>query len=134
MDSAKILIDTNVCLDAALQRKPFAYASAKVLLYSENDIYNGLLASHSFDTIFYFLRQKYSYSKSYKAIEGLRKAVNIADVTKKVIDSAIALKWPDFEDAIHHEAALTAGCEAIVTRNEKDFRLLSCPFTVLLIF
>lgn len=121
MELTRVLIDTNVCLDAALHRRPFADTAAKILLLSEKGIYTGLLASHSLDTIFYFLNKKYNYSKSYKAIEGLRKAIGIADVTKEVIDAAIRLKWKDFEDAIHHEAALASGCEAIITRNVKDF-------------
>ena len=35
---------------------------------------------------------------------------------------ALKLRWPDFEDAIHYRAALSAGCDAIVTRNPGDFK------------
>jgi predicted nucleic acid-binding protein len=47
--------------------------------------------------------------------------VQIATVSEKVIDEAIQLRWKNFEDAIHHQAALHANCDVIVTRNEKDF-------------
>lgn len=35
---------------------------------------------------------------------------------------AADLAFPDFEDAVLHEAARLAGARAIVTRNEDDFR------------
>lgn len=33
----------------------------------------------------------------------------------------------DFEDALIEQAALLAGCEAILTRNTRDFRASSVP-------
>lgn len=61
-------------------------------------------------------------SNVYRAIDGLRKVVSVAPVTQTVIDEALELKWPDFEDAIHYRAAIAAGCDAIVTRNPADFK------------
>ncbi len=121
MATNKVLIDTNVCLDAAKRRKPFAKHATEILSRSEGREYNGFIAAHSFDTIFYFLLKKYSKSNAYKAIKGLRKAIQVSPVTQKVIDGALNLEWNDFEDAIHHESARAAGCEAIITRNKKDF-------------
>lgn len=117
----KVLIDTNVCLDATKRRKPFAKTATEILARSESGKFNGFVSAHSFDTIFYFLLQKYNNSNAYKAIRGLRKAIRVSPVTQEVIDGALNLNWNDFEDAIHHESARAAGCEAIITRNKKDF-------------
>ncbi len=51
----------------------------------------------------------------------------VAPVNQKIIDKALKLKWPDFEDAIHYQAALAEGCDALVTRNPKDFKVDSFP-------
>lgn len=123
----KILIDTNICLDVIQNRKPFNYNAHKILDYSEKGLISGFLSSHSFDTIFYILIQNSSRDSVYNAIEGLRRAVDIASVTKNEIDEALKLKWPDFEDAIHHQAAISAGCDAIVTRNPIDFKHSDLP-------
>jgi predicted nucleic acid-binding protein len=37
------------------------------------------------------------------------------------------LEWPDFEDAIHYQAAVAAGCDSIITRNPEDFNETSIP-------
>ena len=121
MGSLRILIDTNICIDAIQKRKPFDIQSQKILDYSEKGIIDGLVAAHSFDTIFYILSQTASQENVYRAIEGLRRTVDIANVSREIIDQALQIKWPDFEDAVHYQAALAAGCEAVVTRNPKDF-------------
>jgi predicted nucleic acid-binding protein len=53
----KVLIDTNICLDTALQREPFAINAGKILSLSETNVIEGFVASHSFDTIFYLLKK-----------------------------------------------------------------------------
>ena len=117
----KVLIDTNVCLDAAQYRKPFAITALKIFARSEKNDFTGFVAAHTFDTLFYILSKTYSKKQTYDALEGLRGTVQICSVDKTVIDKALNLKWHDFEDAIHYTAAQTAGCQAIVTRNKKDF-------------
>lgn len=123
----RILIDTNICIDAIQKRKPFDVNAQRILDYSERSIIDGFVAAHSFDTIFYILIQTTSQQNVYQAIEGLRRTVDIAPVSSEVIDQALQLKWPDFEDAIHYQAALAAGCEAVVTRNPNDFKSDGLP-------
>lgn len=118
----KALIDTNVCLDAAQYRKPFAITALKIFAHSEANDFKGFIAAHTFDTLFYILSKSYSEKQTYDALEGLRGTVQVCSVDKMVIDKALNLKWADFEDAIHYEAARAAGCQAIVTRNKKDFK------------
>ena len=50
----------------------------------------------------------------------------------KVLRRALALGWPDFEDAVCASAAEFCGCDAIVTRDPKGFaespvRVVDCP-------
>jgi hypothetical protein len=51
----------------------------------------------------------------------------IAAVDAAVIGRALALTWPDFEDAVCAAAAELAGCDAIVTGDPKGFPGSSMP-------
>jgi len=48
-------------------------------------------------------------------------------VNRQVLQSALALDFDDFEDAVLHEAACHAGADAIVSRNLKDFGKSKVP-------
>lgn len=122
-----VLVDTNVCIDAALFRKPFVNDALKIIEASEKGLFTGNLAAHSFDTIFYLLRADFDKTKLYALLDELRKAFDVADVTQSVIDDALALDWPDFEDAIHYEAAINMNCDAIVTRDKSGFKHAELP-------
>lgn len=123
----KPLIDTNVCLDNILDRKPFAAHALELTQRSQQGSFDGIIAAHSFDTLFYLLNKRIGKTKAYKGIKALRKAYGIAPVMEQVIDKAINANWKDFEDAIHYYSAKAAGCDAIVTRNEKDFKQSDLP-------
>lgn len=122
-----ILVDTNICIDAALIRKPFVTNALKIIELSESGKINAQIAAHSFDTIFYLLRKDYSVSQRYTLIGEFRSVFKVAPVNQVIIDKALKLKWPDFEDAIHYQAALAAGCEAVITRNPNDFESDGLP-------
>ncbi len=117
----KVLIDTNVCLDAAQIRRPFAVNALKIIELSQFGDLTGIVAAHSLDTMFYILNANNSKKEVYTILRGFRLAFDIAAVNQSIIDAALNLNWNDFEDAIHYESARAAGCEAIITRNKKDF-------------
>jgi len=121
MGYKRILIDTNICIDAALIRKPFATNALQIINLSQSGYVNAFIAAHTLDTIFYLLRKKIPVQKRYALLREFRSVFNIASVTQEIIDSALELEWADFEDAIHYQAAVAAGCDAIVTRNPEDF-------------
>lgn len=45
----------------------------------------------------------------------------VAPVTHAIIADALELDFSDYEDAVLHEAAVSADATGIVTRNRKDF-------------
>ncbi len=46
----------------------------------------------------------------------------VAAVDGAVLQDALLLAWPDFEDSVTAAAARLAGCDAIVTRDPRGFR------------
>lgn len=123
----KILVDTNVCLDVILNRKPYATPAIELIGRTESGDFSGVIAAHAVDTIFYILSKQLGKRKAYEGISIIREAFNVADVTQSAIDNALQLRWPDFEDAVHYQATLQAGCDAIITRNQADFENASLP-------
>jgi hypothetical protein len=51
----------------------------------------------------------------------LLRLFEVAPVSRTVLDSALALGFYDFEDAVLHEAGRLAGTRAIVTRDPSGF-------------
>ena len=123
----RVLIDSNICLDVILNRAPFALKAVEIIQYCEEGHFSGWIAAHSFDTIFYILSKQIGKKKAYKGVHYIRDVFGVASVSEKTIDEALKLKWPDFEDAIHYQAALQVGCDAIVTRNDNDFKNTKLP-------
>jgi len=127
MEINSALIDTNVCLDAALQRAPFSVAAIEIIERSQLGEFSAMIAAHSFDTLFYFLRKDKNTNRAYYIINEFRSVFKVAPVTQQVIDDALNARWNDFEDAIHYQAAKAADCDAIITRNKKDFKDADLP-------
>ena len=46
----------------------------------------------------------------------------MATIDQTTIEQALALNWPDFEDAVQMAAAINAGLDYLITRNPRDFK------------
>jgi predicted nucleic acid-binding protein len=123
----KILIDSDVCLDAITGRAPFEIESSMILQYCEDNAIFGMVSAESFSNMFYVLRKLSSSDKAIRQLTNLRRIVEIGEITMTVIDQALHSDWSDFEDAIQYFCALESGCDAIVTRNRYDFRFSEIP-------
>lgn len=63
----------------------------------------------------------------YAMMERMTDIFEILPNTREHILDAIHLKASDFEDALQYQAALSAGCDCIITRNAKDFKFSVIP-------
>jgi predicted nucleic acid-binding protein len=118
----RVLVDTNVVLDVLLDRKPHVTASLAVWSAVETRALQGLLAAHAITTIHYLIRKERGSVQAKRVVSGLLRIFGIAPVDVAVIQDALQLSSPDFEDSVTASAAKLAGCEAIVTRDPKGFR------------
>lgn len=53
--------------------------------------------------------------------------IGIAPMTATDYSRAVALRSSDFEDALQYYSALSFGCDALITRNVKDFPFAEIP-------
>lgn len=118
----RLLLDVNVVLDVLLDRKPFADDSAAVWSAIEQGEADGMLAAHAVTTLHYLNAKAVGTRMATKTTEGLLSVFEVAAVDDSVLRSAIALEWKDFEDAVTVSAAKRAKCDAVVTRNPRDFK------------
>jgi predicted nucleic acid-binding protein len=118
----RILFDTNVILDVLLDRKPHAEASAAAWALAEQGQAEGFLSAHAVTTLHYLIQKAAGNTKAVRAISSLLRVFAVAAVDGSVIDEALKIPAPDFEDAVTAASARAAGCEWIVTRDPKGFR------------
>jgi len=123
----RILADVNVILDAALERAPHAGAAAKLWIAAESRRVEVLLPAHGVTTLFYLLARAKGAPFARRTVSSIVGTFGVAAVDQAVVHRALTLSWTDFEDAVCAAAAEAARCDAIVTRDPKDFRGCSVP-------
>jgi predicted nucleic acid-binding protein len=123
----KVLIDLNVVLDVLQRREPFYDMSAGVLAAAETGMVEGWIAAHSLTTLFYLLARYQSAERARVALTDLLTFLSVAAVDQVVIEQALNLPYPDFEDAVQMMAAVRSGVRYLVTRNVRDYGMGPLP-------
>lgn len=117
-----MMIDTNVFLDVLAEREPFYANSKAVLELCENKKVYGFLSASSATDIFYLIRrQLHSVDLAYKALGSVLDIAKVLTVTNNDVLNAYIQRSSDFEDCLMAICAKANKCDAIVTRNKKDF-------------
>lgn len=120
----RVLIDTNVALDALARREPY-YDKARLLFLmgyaGEVELWMSIT---QVTDVFYILTEgrRSLGLEGKKRIRLLRKCVHIVSLGEADIDEALASSWADLEDACVYQAARRAKADFIVTRDIKGFR------------
>ncbi len=117
----KLLLDLNVVLDVLLDRRPGAVAATALWATIERGAGAGYISAHGVTTIFYVLEKARGASFARQGVERLMGVFDVAPVGEAVLRRALALAWPDFEDAVCAAAAEASGCHAIVSRDPGGF-------------
>jgi predicted nucleic acid-binding protein len=118
----RVLFDVNVVLDVLLDRKPHVEASAAAWAAVETGMAEGLLAAHAVTTIHYLIQKETGAAKARGIVSAILRVFGIAAVNSAVIQEALQLSCPDFEDAVTAAAARLTSSDYIVTRDPKGFR------------
>lgn len=117
----RILIDTNVILDMALEREPFAEHAALLFKTAHEESIQMFMTATTITDLYYIYRKEKGKDAALSFIRDLLQFVQIASVGKKVIFDALKSGVSDFEDAVQVCSAKQEGIETVITRNEKDF-------------
>lgn len=117
----RFLLDVNVLLDLVLDRAPFGKPASALWAAAEREEIEALVSAHSVTTVFYLVSRERSAALARRVVSELLVVPSVAAVDEAVLRRAMALAWPDFEDAVCAAAAEAARCDILVTRDPKDF-------------
>jgi predicted nucleic acid-binding protein len=118
----KILVDTDVLLDIALDRKAFADESSAVLEWCQQTPGGALIAWHTVSNIYYILRVARSDAKGREFVADLLGFIGVISGGTESVKHALTMRITDFEDAMQVAAAMSGNADLIVTRNVADYR------------
>ena len=116
-----ILIDTDVLIDVALDRRPHSGPAADILDRLEYGGLRAFIAWHSVSNFYYLTRPALGGASARDFIVELTRFVDIAQAGTDAIRYAAGLPMADFEDAMQVAAAHACGARNIVTKNLRDF-------------
>ena len=116
-----LLVDTDILIDFALDRRPHAAAAGELLDALERRQAIGLIAWHSVANFHYLVASKKGSSGTKAFLLDLLGFVQIAPTSTESVRYAASLPMRDFEDALQVAAAVACGAQTIATRNVRDY-------------
>lgn len=120
---SRVLLDTNVILDALLNRKGLCEASKEVLKISAEMRLTAYIAVSSLKDIYYISHRAGLDKRQAKNVIGILTGTYfMLDQNSKDVYQALLSDTLDLEDAILEESAIRNEIDYIITRNIKDFK------------
>jgi predicted nucleic acid-binding protein len=122
-----VLIDTDVLIDVALDRRPFAGPAGDLLDALQERRAEAYVAWHSLSNFYYMVAPKTGSPRAKAFIGDLLRFVDVSPTETKDVLYAIGLPMADFEDALQCAAAVSCEADVIATRNVRDYRNSPVP-------
>jgi predicted nucleic acid-binding protein len=117
----KVLIDTNIVLDIALNRKPFVEHASLLWRLAENKVITACVSNTSITDIFYICRKHAGKDTARSFIADILDTFSLADIDKQGFRDALHSEITDYEDAVQYVICTRNGCDALITRNKADY-------------
>ena len=118
----KILVDTNIIIDALTGREPFRESAEQIFMLAANVIEHMYITAGSATDIYYLMRKHLHNTEQAKdTVSKLYQLFGILDVTAKDCHDALLSDMKDYEDAVISCCAKRNQMDYIVTRNIKDY-------------
>lgn len=117
----KVLIDTNIIVDVALDRDPFFTDSEQVIRFVEQQEIEAYISASTFSDLYYIIRKAKGHIWTLQFLQRMATLCQVATVDCTTINMALTVNFTDFEDAIQYSTAVLNGLDAIITRNPGDF-------------
>ena len=118
----KVLFDTNIILDIALEREPFFQDTRTAFEEIDSGLITGFVTATTLTDIYYITKKEIGHNKALEFIQNLIEVVDVAGVDRSVIEYALVSGFKDFEDAVQEFSSQRNAIEIIVTRNVTDFK------------
>jgi predicted nucleic acid-binding protein len=126
----RVAFDTNVLLDAILNRPERAVALQLMLVVAEEKV-TGIVSANSITDLYYVSKKGIGESDAREAISDILSMFDIAIVDGDVCSMALVSDMKDFEDAVLAMCAARDEADYIVTRDAEFLRGEGCPVTTI---
>ncbi|GAB2785799.1 PIN domain-containing protein [Rhabdobacter roseus] len=117
----RVLFDTNIILDIALERAPHFEDAFELFALIDQQLLVGHITASTVTDIYYIAKKEKGHQVAVDFLEGLVSLVEVIGIDKDIILQALAAEMKDFEDAVQASAAEVNDIEFIITRNKSDF-------------
>ena len=118
----KLLIDTNVILDAMMDREPWAKRAQDVILAIAEEKAEAYITASSFTDIYYLLHKHLRDKEQTKRVLlDLLVVVKVLDVTGADCEKAFDLPMSAYEDVLLAQCGKRHKVDYIITRNKKHY-------------
>ena len=124
---SRVLLDTNVVLDALLERVPWVTEARAIWEAHIGDRLAAHITATSLTDIFYVSRRLVGRPRAWFAVGACLDQLYVIPVDLPLLRSAARLGDGDFEDHLQIASAVAARLDAIVTRDPADFRNSPIP-------
>ena len=116
-----VLLDTDILVDVATDRAPFATPAANLLDALEQRPGSAFVAWHSLSNFYYLVAPASGKKPTRDFLLDLTRFIKVAPTTTASLRYAVRLPMPDFEDALQVAAAAACNADLIATRNIRDY-------------
>lgn len=96
----RVLIDSNILLDIALNRTPYSKEAFDILTLIHKNKVQGYVSALTISHLHYIVQKNLSREKAMEFVKDMLAIFEIACVDKQVLLNAVASGFVDFEDAI----------------------------------
>ncbi|MBO4243132.1 MAG: PIN domain-containing protein [Clostridiales bacterium] len=118
----KVLVDTNILIDAFTNRQPFAEDAAKLMRIISDGKAEGYISVHSLTDLYYILRKQLSDKKRREIISLLLQIFKIAEADNDIMGKAVSCEvTTDLEDCIQYVCAESIFADYIISRDKAGF-------------
>ena len=114
----KILLDTNIVLDAIASRRPYNKNAEKIFLLVAGEKAEGFITANCVTDIYYIARKTLTDALVRKALRHIFSIFSVVDVRGKDCETALDVPVIDYEDALLAVCAKKAAVDYVITRDE----------------
>lgn len=120
----RIFLDTNVFLDALLQRTDSSVFDARLLDVAEEGIVSAFTSSSILATVLYFLKkERHPTENIVITMDRILGFATLVSPTEKTFRQGLYSGFADLEDGVQYYTALQASnLDYFITNNKKDFK------------
>lgn len=115
------LLDTNVILDALLERSPWETDAGAIMQADLDGQFVAYVTATSLTDIFYVTRRQAGRERAWELVQATLNQLSIISVGGDELEAAVMLQGNDFEDNLQIACAMSLQLDFIITRDSSGF-------------